>query len=98
VEDREIIIEPFEGQWIAFYPGQRYNRVTGPTPEAARALLGQTGAYAPHHKSHSMRGVYITAAIVLIVGVAAASLSVKDTTSQANHHKWAHHKQFKHQR
>lgn len=99
MEDREIIVEPHEGQWIAFYPRERYNRVTAATPEAARALLGEMYGGAPRrHSPIPMRGIYLTAAILLIVGVAAASLSMKDTTSQANHAKWAHHQHHKHQR
>ena len=39
MDEREIIIEPFHGQWLAFYPGERQHRVLADTPDLARELL-----------------------------------------------------------
>ena len=42
MDDRDIVIEPYNGQWLAFYRGQRYRRVIADTPQLARELLAES--------------------------------------------------------
>jgi hypothetical protein len=93
VEEREIVIEPFHGGWLAHYRGDRSFRVTAETPEEARRLLVAEEEEAVYsHRRMSVSGIAVL--VVVLAAVALMAWKVTAQNAQAQHLvMWAHHNQ-----
>lgn len=96
MEEREIVVEPFYGGWLAHYRGDRSYRVTAETPEEARRLLvAGDPSVAYGRQGMSISGI----AVLLCVLIATAFVVLKVTAQNAPvQHlvKWAHHQHYRH--
>ena len=92
MDNREIVIEPYQKGWIAYYPGARWHRVIADSPDQARAMLAESAreGLIPRqiNVTDPMRAVALAC---LLIGAIVVAYALKPAPQAGAPTRWAHH-------